>query len=141
MTDLEFLLNYEDKSWQLTKDQCQGLFNDELLPIESFDFDTVMGWMQHMDSESFELEYFEDDCEVCPPKARGKKKLVPYLEGHFYVFTKAGKPVVTSIDPGYEMGSFERMQLMGEVDQSYILSVIVCPSCGTFQLSLEQVDM
>ncbi len=138
---MNYLLKSDPYEWLLSEEKCQGIFNDEILPINELTFTTVMSWMKNLDSADFELEYYEDDCEVCPTKARGKKRLVPYLEGHFYVFTKLGNVVTTSIEPSFEMGSYDALILKGEVDQSYIMSVIVCPDCGSFQLSLEQVDM
>lgn len=138
---MAYLLKTEQGEWVLDIDKCQGLFNDELMPINEFTYDAAMKWMENLSPELFDLEYYEDDCEVCPPKPRGKKKLVPYLEAHFYVFTKNKNVVMTSIDSEFETGSFETMQLKGLVDQSYILSVILCPTCGSYQLSLEQVDM
>lgn len=138
---MNYLLKSDPYEWLLNEDKCQGIFNDEIMPISALTFSAVMTWMKNLDSADFELEYYEDDCEVCPPKARGKKRLVPYLEGHFYVFTKQGSVVTTSIEPSFEMGSYDALILKGEVDQSYIMSVIVCPDCGSFQLSLEQVDM
>lgn len=138
---MTYTLVREQGEWLLDEAHCQGLFNDEIEPLEPFTYEMVMNWMSHLSADAFEIEYFEDDCEICPPKPRGKKKLVPYMEAHFYVFSKNGAPVITSIEPDFVQGSFETMQLKGEVDQSYILSVILCPACGSYQLSLEQVDM
>lgn len=138
---MTYKLVTEQGEWLLDAAHCQALFNDEIEPIAPFTYDMVMSWMAHLPSDAFEIEYYEDDCEICPPKPRGKKKLVPYLEAHFYVFTKGGSVVATSIEPSFVQGSFETMQLKGDVDQSYILSVILCPACGSYQLSLEQVDM
>ncbi len=138
-------MNYRIKTdaYELTllKEKCLGIWNDEIAPIHELTYELVASWMSYMPEDAYEIEYFEDDCEICPPKPRGKKRLVPYLEGHFYVFTKAGQPVTLSIHPEYVMGSFESLLLQGIVDQSYIMSVIVCPTCGHYQFSLEQVDM
>lgn len=139
------LLNYciktDEYELMLLKEKCLGIWNDETDPIHDLTYERVASWMSYMPVDAFEIEYFEDDCEICPPRARGKKKLVPYLEGHFYVFTKEGESVTLSVHPDYISGSFESLLLQGIVDQSYILSVIICPTCGHYQFSLEQVDM
>lgn len=139
------LLNYHIKTQEheisLLREKCLGIWNDELYPVEGLDYDLVSSWMTYMPVDAFEIEYFEDDCEICPPKPRGKKRLVPYLEGHFYVFTKESKAVTLSTHPDFVAGSFEELSLKGVVDQSYIMSVIVCPNCSHYQFSLEQVDM
>lgn len=138
---MNYTLKYGEQVYIFDEDHSEGVFNDDLMPINAIDHGIVSNWLVHMPNDGFELEYFEDDCEVCPPKPRGKKKLVPYLEGHFYVFTKKGEPVITSIDPSFVQGSYDELLALGKVDQSYILSVIVCPVCGSYQFSLEQVDM
>lgn len=138
---MEYLLKHASGEWTLKKEKCIGIFNDDIAPIKNINCDQILTWMAHLDPEVFELEYFEDDCEICPVKPRGKKKLVPYLEGHFYVFTKSGEVVSTSIDPAFVSGSYETLLLKGTVDESYILSVILCPTCGYFQVSIEQLEM
>lgn len=136
-----YTLQYGEQVYNLDEAHSEGIFNDDVMPIHPFDHETVSQWMVHLPNDAFELEYFEDDCEVCPPKPRGKKKLVPYLEGHFYVFTKKSEVVMTSIDPNFVQGSYDELLAKGTVDQSYILSIIVCPTCGSYQFSLEQVEM
>lgn len=138
---MAYTLKHGEKDYTLDQEHCDGIFNDDLMPIKNFSYEVVNQWLNHMPNDNFDIEYYEDDCAVCPPKPRGKKKLVPYLEGHFYVFTKSGEVVITSIDPTFVQGSFEEMSLRGTVDQSYILSIIICPICGAYEFSLEQVEM
>lgn len=138
---MNYHINADGYQVTLLKEKCLGIWNDELYPVDGLDFDAISAYMVHMPTDAFALEYFEDDCEICPPKPRGKKKLVPYLEGHFYVFAKEKKIVTTSISPDFIPGSFETLEAKGDVDLSYILSIIVCPNCGHYQFSLEQVDM
>ncbi len=132
---------FENQMYQLSEELCDCIFNDETAPVNGMTFERVSKWFQFLDVDAFEIEYYEDPCEACPPKPRGKKKLVPFLETHFYMFTKASELVLTSISPGFVSGSFESMLAKGEVDQSYVVSIIVCPMCGHYLVDIEQVEM
>lgn len=136
-----YSFKHEDRVYALEESLCDCIFNDELAPIRAAEFKHIASMFENLEQDAFQIEYYDDPCESCPPKPRGKKKLVPFLEAHFYLFTKQGEVITTSISPNFEAGSFDALLESGEVDQSYVLSAIVCPICGHFLVDIEQVEM
>ncbi len=71
------LLNYHIKieAYEifLAREKCLGIWNDELYPIEGLDFDLVSTWMAYMPTDAFDIEYYEDDCEICRQSLEAKK--------------------------------------------------------------------
>lgn len=132
-------INNED--FMIDQSNCEAFFNDELKPIANINLETALSWVHQMPQDTFALEYYEDDCESCPPTPRSKKRLVPFIEGHFYIFTKQQNVVMTSVDPVYQQGIFDVLLAKGEADDSYILSIVLCPKCKKFQIEIELCDM
>lgn len=129
------------KVYPLSLDNCEAFFNDEEAPIHELDAALALKWIGQMPQESFALEYYEDDCESCPPAPRSKKRLVPFIEGHFYLFTKAQTVVMTNIDADYQQGAFDGLLADSKADDSYILSLVLCPKCHKFQIEVERCEM
>lgn len=132
---------WNGKNYELTEDLCTGVFNDEDVPMREMEPLDFLKLLTPKFAENLDLEYYEDPCENCPPVERKKKELVPYLEGHFYLFTKKGEPVMSTLDPAYEATSYELLVNEGKVDESYVVSVVICPDCGEYQVILDQVEM
>lgn len=131
----------EGKCFELTQEKCSAMHNDEAKPVEGIDIDMLLAFGNAMDPEAFSKEYYREDCEGHEPAPRAKKELVPYWEGHYYLYTKKQKPVMTSVSPEYADTSFDRLLKSGTVDDSYIVTFILCPVCGLYQIHVDQLDI
>lgn len=136
-----YTFEFEGKAYTLTAEKCQAIFNDENLPVEPVDIEDLLGILSPVFEENFEIEYYNEGCDSCPPVERKKKELVPFLESHFYWYTKDSKPVISTIQPEYEGLTYDRLFAEGKVDNSYVVSFVVCPACGEYQVYLDQVEM
>ena len=70
-----------------------------------------------------------------------KEKFFPFLEYHFYIYTKDGKYVISTIDKDYEGKSFNKLSRAGLVDDSYIVSVIICKHCNDYIIQIENCEV
>lgn len=138
---MSYELKMNDTSYNLNLENCEAFFNDETMPLLDLDLEAALQLVAQMAQDSFAVEYYEDDCETCPPTPRSKKRLVPFIEGHFYIFSKNQKLVITSIDANFVAGSFDDLAAQGVVDDSYIMSVVLCPKCGKYQIEVEVCEM
>lgn len=138
---MRFKLKIQNETYEIVLDNCEAFFNDDALPIKAFDAEAALKLFATLDQESFAIEYYEDDCESCPPTPRSKKRLVPFIEGHIYVFTLNQEVVFTSVDPEYVSGSFDTLLSKGLVNDSYIVSLVLCPKCQKYQIEVEQCEM
>lgn len=131
----------EEKTHVLEPSACHGFYNDEIKAVEEITVESILEMAKYLPMEAFEREYYKDDCGGCEPIERGRKQLLPYWEGHFFLFTKEQKPVMSNICPEYKETSFNQLIKKGLVDDSYVVSLIVCPACSVYQIQIDQVDM
>ena len=61
------------------------------------------------------------------------------MEGFFYIYTKNKKYVIANIDKDYEGKTYHKLELLGEVDDRYIVSIIICKNCGKFIIQIEEL--
>ncbi len=134
----EYTFNYMDKSYSLSEKNLIALVNDLESPVEGFDEKEVIELLKNYPEVVFEKAYYEEPCEECKGGVREKVKFFDFIEFHFYIFTKDGKYVISDISKEYENTSFNRLLREGKVDNSYIVSVIVCEGCGSYSIELEQ---
>ena len=87
----------------------------------------------------FEKAYYSAPCSEC---FNGEKeKAYPFLEYHFYLYTKDNKFVSSSFDTIQGKSSYNRLESIGKVDNSYIASIIVCRECGKYTIEIEQLEV
>ncbi len=69
------------------------------------------------------------------------EKVLEILEDHFYIFTKEGKYIISNISNEFETTTYSQLERMKKIDESYIVSIIICESCKNFAIEVEQCDM
>ncbi|GAA0182274.1 DUF3785 domain-containing protein [Clostridium sediminicola] len=127
---------FNDKEYELKEENCECFINDEENPVNGFELSDAMELLNGAKNINFDLEYFGEPCENC---YEGKKeKTYKYLEYHFYIFSKEGTYVTSSISSEYENTSFNKLLKAEKVDNSYIVSIIVCENCGEFSIEIEE---
>ena len=134
----EYTFNYMDKSYSLGERNLTALVNDLERPVKGFDVKEVIELLNNYSEVDFEKAYYEEPCEECKAGVKEKVKYFDFLEFHFYIFTKDENYVVSDISNEYENTSFNRLLREGKVDDSYIVSVIVCEGCGSYSIEIEQ---
>ncbi len=134
----EYTFNYMDKSFSLGEDNLTALVNDVERPVKGFDEKKVIELLNNYSEVDFEETYYEEPCEECKAGVKEKAKYFKFIEFHFYIFTKDEEYIISDISNEYENTSFNRLVNRGKVDDSYIVSVIVCEDCGSYSIELEQ---
>lgn len=131
--------NHYGKQFTLSEENCTALFNDEENPIEGFGIEDILNALSP-EILDFDTEYFDSRCENCSDENSPKLKAYPFLEFHFYAFAKENKYIMNSLSKEYEPLSYETMERQGKVDGMYLVSLILCESCGSFSAEIELVD-
>lgn len=138
---ISYKFNFNDKEYSLDKEKFQDLLNDEENPIEGLDLEKVLTILNDNSEVEFDIQYYDDPCNECLDKKDKKAKYFKFLEYHFFAFSKNGDYVMSNISKEYENTSFNKLIKEGKVDNSYIVSIIVCHECGVFSIEIEQCDM
>lgn len=136
-----YKFTFKDKSYDLKEDNCNDFINDEENPVIGLELSKVLEILKESDKVDFGLEYYGEPCEGCLAGKEEKVKYFNFLEYHFYVFTKDSNYVMSNISKEYESTSFTQLFKRGKVDNSYIVSVIVCENCGSYSIEIEQCEM
>lgn len=132
-----FKFKYEDNEYILEEKNCSGFLNDEEKPVKGLDLDIILGLLNGNEDVDFDVEYYQEACPVCLKGVKEKEKFFPFLEYHFYVFTKGGKYVISDISKEYEGLSFNKLSRQSKVDDSYIVSLIACKNCLDYIVQIE----
>ena len=74
-------------------------------------------------------------------KKRKDKDYYEYLEFNFYMFTKDSKYIISNISKEYEGVTFNKLLREGIVDDSYIVTIIVCKNCGVYSVVIEEFEI
>lgn len=139
METYKFVFN--DKTYELGVNNCDGLLNDEEQPVTGIDIPDIITLLNEGEEIDFDVEYYGERCENCNSADQEKSKAYKYLEYHFYIYTKNGEYVISTISKEYKNTSFNRLSNAGKVDNSYIVSVIVCIDCGNYSVEIEQCEV
>lgn len=132
-----YKFNFNEKEYELTKDNCSGLINDEEKPVKGIDLKEIINLLNKGNEVEFDLEYYQEACPECLKGVKEKQKFFGFLEYHFYIFTKDGKYVISDITSEYEGLSFNKLSRANKVDDSYIVSVIICENCSDYIVQIE----
>lgn len=133
----EYKFNYEDKEYTLNKDNCSDLINDEEKPVKGITIENIIQILNSAENVDFDIEYYQEACPECLAGVKEKQKFFGFLEYHFYIFTKNGDYIISDIDKEYEGLSFNKLSRQGKVDDSYIVSIIVCENCQDYIIQIE----
>lgn len=136
---LEFKFLHGDDEFVLGEDNLTYIDNEE---VENFDLEEIVDLLNETSEEvDFDYEYFADKCEECGGGKTLDKKHYGFLEYHFYIFTKAGNYVMSNISKDFENTSYTKLVKERKIDNSYIVSILLCEDCKTYNIAIEQCDM
>ncbi|CEH33238.1 DUF3785 domain-containing protein [Romboutsia lituseburensis] len=133
----EYKFNYEEKEYILSQKNCSDIINDEEKPVKGTSLDKILNILNESDDIDFDIEYYQEACPECLAGVKEKQKFFGFLEYHFYIFTKNGEYVISDIDNDYQGLSFNKLSRSGKVDDSYIVSIIVCENCQDYIVQIE----
>jgi hypothetical protein len=132
---------FSDKTYELGEDNCDDFLIDEEQPVTGIDKEEIIKLLNEGAEVDFDVVYYAQRCESCNSANQEKAKAYKFLEYHFYIFTKNGEYVISTISEEYKNTSFTRLSNAGKVDDSYIVSVIVCVDCGNYSVEIEQCEV
>ena len=132
-----YVVKYGDQSFEIEEGQCSYCVNDEENPIEGVDPGLILGELAQSDKVYFQKEYYDQGCEVCGKNRKEGAKYYDFLEYHFYLYSKAGKYVMSSLSAEYDHKILPDLLKNGTIDGSYIVSVNVCEQCGDYTIDME----
>ena len=130
-------LNYNEKKYLLNEDNCSGLINDEEKPVKGITVDSILNMLNEAYDVDFDIEYYQEACPECLAGVKEKQKFFGFLEYHFYILTKKGEYVISDISKEYKGLSFNKLSRQGKVDDSYIVSIIICEKCQDYIIQIE----
>ncbi|MEG1310392.1 MAG: DUF3785 family protein [Romboutsia sp.] len=129
--------NYEDEKYLLSHDNCSDLINDEEKPVKGIKVSNILDILNNSESINFDIEYYQEACPKCLSGVKEKQKFFGFLEYHFYIFTKNNEYVISDISKEYNGLSFNKLSKQNKVDDSYIVSIIVCEKCKDYIIQIE----
>uniref|UniRef100_UPI0026256E3D DUF3785 family protein n=1 Tax=Terrisporobacter sp. TaxID=1965305 RepID=UPI0026256E3D len=125
-----FKFTFDEKEYILNDNNFDELINDEEKPVFNINKDIILELLNNSSENIvFDEEYYMEACPKCLAGVKEKEKFFPFLEYHFYIYTKCGKYVISTIDKDYKGKSFNKLYRANLVDDSYIVSIIVCKHC------------
>lgn len=136
---LEFKFKHGENEFILGDSNFSYIDNDE---VEGIDLEGILTILNEaFDMVDFDYEYFSDSCEECGGGKNVEKKYYGFLEYHFYIFTKNGKYVISNISKEFENTSYTKLIKENKIDNSYIVSILLCEDCKNYNIAIEQCDM
>ncbi|MPM69200.1 hypothetical protein SDC9_116144 [bioreactor metagenome] len=133
-----YKFQYEDKEFELKEENCDYINNEE---VENFNISTVLDLLNKGEEVGFTSEYYDSCCEECKFNRKDDTKFFEFFEYHFYMFTKDNNYVLSTISPEYKDVTLTSLVKDKKIDNSYIVSILVCKNCGTWAIEVEQCDM
>ena len=133
----EYKFTYEDIEYILNEKNCSELINDEEKPVKGITVENILSMLKESESTDFDIEYYQEACPECLAGVKEKQKFFGFLEYHFYILTKKGEYVISDISKEYKGLSFNKLSRQGKVDDSYIVSIIICEKCQDYIIQIE----
>lgn len=133
----EYKFTYEDTEYILNANNCSELINDEEKPVKGITVDSILNMLNEAYDVDFDIEYYQEACPECLTGVKEKQKFFGFLEYHFYILTKKGEYVISDISKEYKGLSFNKLSRQGKVDDSYIVSIIICEKCQDYIIQIE----
>jgi hypothetical protein len=138
---MNYKFTYDDNVYELNESNFSDLINDEEIPVKGITRENILNLLSEYEDVNFELAYFDQACQKCFAGREEKAKYFKFLEYYFYIFTKNGDYVISSIDKEYENTSYNKLLKEKKVDNSYIVSVLVCANCKEYSIVIEQCEV
>lgn len=138
---MSYKFNFDGKEYDLNEKKLNGFFNDEVNPVSAIDESNILQILNEGQGVDFSKSFYSLACEDCMDENFEKKKAYEFLEFHFYIYTKDREGVTTTVDKDHEENSYDRLYSIGKVNNSYIVSIIVCKKCGVFDIEIEELEM
>lgn len=138
---MDYKFTYEDTLYELNENNFADFVNDEEKPVKGITRDHILNLLNEHEDIYFELAYFDQACQKCFAGREEKAKYFKFLEYYFYIFTKNGEYVISSISKEYENTSFNKLLKEKKVDDSYIVSILVCTNCKEYSIVIEQCEI
>lgn len=129
-----------DKAYELGESNLDYFLNDEEKPVTGIDREAIIKLLLEAEEVSFSQEYYDEACGNCLHGRAEKQKYFKFLEYHFFIYTKEGNYVSSSISKD-RSESYTRMLNKGLVDDSYVVSLMVCENCGKYAIEIEQCEI
>ena len=136
-----YKFTFKDKTYELSKENCLYLMNDEENEVKGIDASEIIELISQWPEVSFDLAYYDEPCEKCLNGKKEKLKAFNFLEYHFSIFTKKNQYVISNISKEYENTTFTQLLKSGNIDNSYVVMIMVCEQCGAYAIEIEQCDM
>lgn len=130
-----------NKEYELNENNCSEIIHDEEYPVIGIEKFEIIELLRQQEIADFDTAYYDQPCQNCLANLEGKNEYFRFLEYHFYIFTKKGKYVISSISKEYEDTTFSKLLKEDIVDNSYIVSIVVCVNCGESTIEIEQCDV
>jgi hypothetical protein len=137
----EYKFAYNSKEYELGPDNCSYIINDEGHPVTGIEQSDIIELLSQQETVDFDIEYYDHPCQNCLAGKKEKEKYFKFLEYHFFIYTKKGRYVTSSISKEYENASYSNLLKQNLVDNSYVVSVAVCFECGDYSIEIEQCDV
>lgn len=131
---------YNAKTYILDEDHFLDMLEDEEKKVSGIDVQEILKLLMGHEDVDFHIEYFTSCCDSCHAGKAEKEKRFKFLEYHFYLFTKEGSYVMSSLSKEYEGKRLSSLIAAGVVDDSCLVSVQVCENCGDFAIELSACD-
>ena len=135
---MKFTVNNEEHI--LDRENFGAFFNDEEKPVKGASEEYILSLLEGKELD-FEKAYYSVACQNCNSEKTGQKKAYKFYEYHFYLYTKDGEVVTNSLILEDSEESFEKLLSIGKVDNSYIVSIIVCADCGDYEIDIEEFEI
>lgn len=132
---------YDDKEYMLEENNCDYFANDEEKPVTGIGREDILNLLNNSEEVDFGLEYYDQPCNNCLHGRKEKAKAFKFLEYHFYIFTRNNEYVISNISGEYADTSFNKLLKRGKVDNSYIVSIMVCCNCGNYSIEIEECEI
>lgn len=137
-----FKFKYDEKEYILDDQNFDELINDDDKPVKDIDKDLIIELLKNSPEEIiFGEEFYIEACPKCLKGIKEKEKFFPFLEYHFYIYTKEEKYVISTIEKDYEGKSFNKLSRSNLVDDSYIVSIIICKHCNDYIIQVENCEV
>lgn len=133
---MEYKFVHKDKEYILAKENCEGIFFEDESEITGLSIDIILDSLNDGEEVNFTNEYYGNKCTCNSQEPINKS--YRYLEYHFFIYTKNNEYIINTICKDYKDTSFNKLFSLGKVDDSYIISISVCPNCGLYSIYLDQ---
>ncbi len=136
----KYTFEFDTNSYDIDISNYMNDEKNEINLINGLTHKDIIYLLKHLENTDFDIAYYDQACQNCLNGIAEKTKYFKFLEYSFYAFTKNDVYVVSNISEEYKNTSFKKMLKKGVVDNSYIISIIVCIKCGKYSIEIEECE-